>query len=102
MSATSPYAIEEFRQRYAWTAVQLQATNSIIEPVLTMFRLRSIRPEYINLYEPADNNIESNGVTQDMIEKAAKIMVDQESNQVVFKAYPEKTKDQLQDLGSVF
>jgi hypothetical protein len=42
---------EEVRQRYAWMTVQLQATNSIIEPVLTVFRFRQIKPEYLPLYE---------------------------------------------------
>ena len=38
---------DNFRQKYAWSAIQLQATNSIIEPVLTKFRYRMIKPEFL-------------------------------------------------------
>lgn len=31
--------------------MQLQSTNSVIEPVLTMFRFRTIKNEYQHLYE---------------------------------------------------
>ncbi len=31
----------------------LQATNSMIEPVLTMFRYRKIKPEFSALYDSA-------------------------------------------------
>ena len=47
----NPQYTEDFRQKYAWTAIQLQATNSTIEPVLTMFRFRQIKPEFQQLYE---------------------------------------------------
>ncbi|CDW86505.1 protein always early 2-like [Stylonychia lemnae] len=50
-----PSYTEDFRQKYAWTAIQLQATNSIIEPVLTMFRYRQIKPEFLSLYEDQMN-----------------------------------------------
>jgi hypothetical protein len=51
LTTTTASDLETFRQRYAWTVLQLQATNSIIEPVLTIFRFRQIKPEYLALYE---------------------------------------------------
>lgn len=64
----NPLYTEDFRQKYAWTAIQLQATNSVIEPVLTMFRFRSIKPEYLHLYE--DLSTVDTHVTKDMIESS--------------------------------
>jgi len=42
---------EDFRQKYSWAAIQLHATTQVIEPVLTMFRFRSIKPDFVHLYE---------------------------------------------------
>ena len=38
---------EDYKQKYAWIGIQLQATNATIEPVLTRFRFRSINNEYV-------------------------------------------------------
>ena len=47
----NPVYTESFRQKYAWSAIQLQATNSVIEPVLTIFRYRKIKSEYLERSE---------------------------------------------------
>mmetsp|Transcript_32335 Transcript_32335/g.23876 ORF Transcript_32335/g.23876 Transcript_32335/m.23876 type:complete len:166 (+) Transcript_32335:1672-2169(+) len=44
-----PYT-EEFRQKYIWAQILLQATEQAIDPVITMFRFRKIRAEFLPLY----------------------------------------------------
>lgn len=42
---------EEFKQKYAWVSLQLLVTNAVIEPVLTLFRLRKIKGQNSNSEE---------------------------------------------------
>jgi hypothetical protein len=60
----TPLYTEDFRQKYAWTAIQLQATNSVIEPVLTMFRFRSIKPEFLSLYQSSEDPPLTNSIIE--------------------------------------
>ena len=39
---------DEFKQKYAWVAILLQATNQIIGPALTVFRFRSIDSKFLS------------------------------------------------------
>lgn len=66
--AKSQLYTDDFRQKYAWTVIQLQATNSIIDPVLTVFRFRQIKSQFISLYE--EDSQDETEVNEEMIEQA--------------------------------
>ena len=46
------------QQLYSWLYTQLEFTNRAIAPVLTAFRFRSIKNEFIHLYEAVSEEMQ--------------------------------------------